>query len=58
MIYEWWRVTDRPAWPPGAEIQAQAYDAFEIWRREYDPDGDRDIFEMVELYAKSKSNGG
>lgn len=47
------QVHDRPMWPPAAEIQAQAYDAFEAWRQEHDPDGELDLFEAIDRYAQA-----
>ena len=55
-IYEWWKTAYRPAWPPGIEIQAQAYDAFDAWRQERDPEGELDILVLVELYAIANKN--
>lgn len=43
---------DRPFWPPGSEIAAQAFDAFEAWRREHDPDGEIGILELVQAYGE------
>jgi hypothetical protein len=45
---------ERPLWPPGAEIMAQAYDAFDVWCRERDPDGDMDVIELATEYANQK----
>lgn len=44
-------IYDRPMWPPGAEITAQAFDAFQAWREMVDPDGDRSVLELVEEYG-------
>lgn len=55
-VYDYCMKARRPMWPPGVEIQAQAYDAFETWRQEHDPEGDRDILEMIDLYSKAMSN--
>jgi hypothetical protein len=44
-------MADRPFWPPGAEITAQAWDAFDQWRAKRDPDGDMDLLEAVWAYA-------
>lgn len=38
---------DRPLSPPGAEKMAQAYDAFEEWCRQRDPDGVMDFDQLV-----------
>jgi hypothetical protein len=43
--------SDRPFWPPGAEITAQAWDAFDRWREKHDPDGDMDLLESIWVYA-------
>lgn len=53
-IYEWWKEASRPMWPPGAEIQAQAYDAFDAWRKVRDPDGDLSILDAIDLYAANE----
>jgi hypothetical protein len=46
---------NRPLWPPGAEIMAQAYEAFDAWCSEHDPDGDMDISELATRYANSET---
>jgi hypothetical protein len=51
-IREFWLEANRPAWPPAIEIQAQANDAFEAWRQKRDPDGECDILDLIEEYAK------
>lgn len=43
---------DRPMWPPGAEIAAQAFQAFEIWRQKIDPEGEQDILDLIDTYNK------
>jgi hypothetical protein len=52
-VYEWWLSAHRPQWPPGVEAQAQAYDAFEAWREKRDPEGERNILDLIDEYAIS-----
>lgn len=43
----------RPFWPPGAEIAAQTFEAYEKWEREHSLAlADMDILERVYLYAQ------
>jgi hypothetical protein len=46
-------VNDRPLWPPGAEIAAQAFDAFDAWRRAFDPEGEMDIVVLSRIYERA-----
>lgn len=46
------RTAYRPLWPPGAETAAQAFDTFEAWRRDRDPDGKWNILEALARYAE------
>lgn len=34
----------------GEEIVADAFRAFEEWRREYDPDGNLEVLDTIEAY--------
>lgn len=44
-------IADRPMWPPGAEIAAQAFQAFELWCEAHAEElQDLDILEKVERY--------
>lgn len=45
-------MSDRPHWPPGAEITAQAYDMFDAWERKWSDDleGVDSIMERVAIY--------
>lgn len=43
---------DRPMWPPGAEITAQAFDSFDLWRRWFDPEGECELGMLVECYSR------
>jgi hypothetical protein len=49
---------DRPFHPQGAEIMAQAYDAFDAWCRGVDPDGERDLFDLINEYGAPARAGG
>ena len=35
----------------GNEIMAEAFEAFDKWRSEHDPDGDLDVIEAAKIYA-------
>jgi len=45
-------LNDRPLWPPGAEIAAQAFDAFDAWRCWFDPECEWTIEGLVEAYSQ------
>jgi hypothetical protein len=42
--------TNRPYRPPGSEIAAQAFD-LDKWHRQRDPDGERNILDLMDEYA-------
>jgi N-acetylmuramoyl-L-alanine amidase CwlA len=42
---------ERPLSPQGAEIMAQAYDAFDAWCRKRDPEGEMCPHELVAEWA-------
>ena len=46
---------DRPFWPPGAEITAQAFDAFQAWIDIRDPYGDRELLDLIHEYANEQT---
>jgi len=35
----------------GNEIMAEAFEAFDKWRSEHDPEGDMDVIEAAKIYA-------
>lgn len=41
---------DRPSAPCGSEIAAQAYDSFDAWCIEHDPEGDLPIHDRIYAY--------
>jgi hypothetical protein len=41
---------DRPLSPPGAEIMAQAYEAFDAWCKKRDPEGEMEPSQLVAEY--------
>lgn len=45
-------IYDRPMWPPGAESAAQAFEAFDAWCAENNPDGERTLVELIDAYGK------
>ena len=44
--------TDRLYWPPSCEITAQAFDLDEC-RRQRDPDGERNILDLMDEYGRA-----
>jgi hypothetical protein len=43
---------DRPLWPPGAELTAQAFDAFAAWTWKRDPTGTIPLDELAREWCE------